>query len=690
MPSVVPGYEYDVFISYRHNDNLDGWVTEFVQNLDKELKSTIKEPLSIYFDKNPHDGLLETHHVDKSLEGKLKCLIFIPILSQTYADSKSFAWQYEFCTFNKLANDSELGRDVKLVNGNVASRILPIKIHDLDNEDTATIEREIGGALRSIDFIYKEPGVNRPLKSTDNKSENQNKTDYRNQVNKIANAIKNVLNSIHGSKTSAKTSSEHPARSATRKKQTISIAIAALLVLLLASTLLYFKVDSSSASVDKSIAVLAFDDMSPTHDQEYLGDGISEEIINVLAQMESLKVIGRSSSFQFKGKNEDLRIIGTKLGVSTVLEGSVIRVGDRIKVTAQLIRATDGSHIWSKRFDQDASNIFQVYDEIAKSVAEAFKTTLQPSTSNEHKTQWNAEAYKLYQQGVFFHNRGMKGDREKAKDFLSGSIKLDSTHAVVWAALSHYYMNSPDKERLRYINKAIALDTTLSESILPRALFYMQRCEFKKADEDLKRIIRNRPSSPRALRNTGEVCSQLGYHDLAIAYAEKAVQMDPLQPFSFQTLGRVYMSVGNFNKAIEAFSEADKFTDRKTWVDDAFIAYLLNGDSIHAKKFRAHFIVEHGADSLYFAFVMAQCTGRLHKADLYLSRWLKLNPPNNFAVARAYAVKRDKTLMLKFLEKAGEKKEANLFYLMANPEFIPYRNDPEFIAFKKKLNFPDV
>ncbi len=102
MLSTLPNFEYDIFISYRHNDNRSGWVTNFVNALQEELVATIKEPLSIYFDKNPHDGLLETHNVDKSLEGKLKCLIFIPIISQTYCDPKSFAWQHEFVAFNRM------------------------------------------------------------------------------------------------------------------------------------------------------------------------------------------------------------------------------------------------------------------------------------------------------------------------------------------------------------------------------------------------------------------------------------------------------------------------------------------------------------------------------------------------------------------------------------------------------------
>jgi hypothetical protein len=129
MSDIIPKYEYDIFISYRQKDNkYDGWITEFVQNLRKELGATFKEDIKIYFDENPADGLLEIYNVDKSLETKLKCLIFIPIISRTYCDPKSFAWRNEFVAFNKMAMDDSLGRDIKLSNGNVASRILPVKI----------------------------------------------------------------------------------------------------------------------------------------------------------------------------------------------------------------------------------------------------------------------------------------------------------------------------------------------------------------------------------------------------------------------------------------------------------------------------------------------------------------------------------------------------------------------------------
>ncbi len=176
MSALISGFEYDIFISYRHNDNLDGWVTDFVHHLENELRATLKESLSVYFDQNPHDGLRETHAVAKSLEGKLNCFIFIPIISQTYCDTQSFAWKHEFCAFNKLAQRSQLGRDLKLQNGNVADRILPIRIHELDHEDISVLEQETGERIRSIDFIFRSPGVNRPLTANDNPEKNENKT----------------------------------------------------------------------------------------------------------------------------------------------------------------------------------------------------------------------------------------------------------------------------------------------------------------------------------------------------------------------------------------------------------------------------------------------------------------------------------------------------------------------------------
>ena len=198
MASIVQGFAYDIFVSYRHNDNkYDGWVTEFVEKLSQELDATLKDKLTIYFDKNPKEGLQETHHVDQSIHNKIKSLIFIPIISQTYCDTKSFAWTQEFTVFNLESEKDSISRMVKLPNGNVGSRIIPVKIHEIETDDTKLLESALNGVLRSVDFIYRDAGVNRPLRPVDDEiSVTGGRILYRNQINKLANAIKEIIQGI--------------------------------------------------------------------------------------------------------------------------------------------------------------------------------------------------------------------------------------------------------------------------------------------------------------------------------------------------------------------------------------------------------------------------------------------------------------------------------------------------------------
>ena len=164
MTSLLPGYKYDIFISYRQKDNKgDRWVSEFVDALKVELESTFKEDISVYFDINPHDGLLETHDVDESLKEKLKCLVFIPIISRTFCDPDSFAWEHEFKVFVNQASRDQFGMKVKLPNGNVSGRVLPVQIHDLESDDIKLCESVLGSVLRGVEFIYKESGVKQTI-----------------------------------------------------------------------------------------------------------------------------------------------------------------------------------------------------------------------------------------------------------------------------------------------------------------------------------------------------------------------------------------------------------------------------------------------------------------------------------------------------------------------------------------------
>ncbi len=349
MPSLLPGYEYDIFISYRQKDNKGHkWVTTFIEALKTELEATFKEDLSIYFDEIPHDGLLETHQVDKSLEGKLKCLIFIPIISQTYCDAKSFAWKQEFCAFNKFATIDSYGRDIKLSNGNVASRILPVKIHGLDAGDQKSLETEIGSVLRAVDFIYREPGVNRPLNPDDDASENLNKTRYRNQVNKVANTIKDLLVGMQnfGKTDFIEAIVEKPA--------------------------------FGEAVHGKSIVVLPFEDMSPDKDNEYFSDGLTEEIIADLSNVKELLVISRSSAMTLKGSQKKIKDIAAEVNVRYVLEGSVRKSGNNLRITAQLIDARDESHLWADKFNGTLEDVFDLQEELSRKIVNALKLKLTP------------------------------------------------------------------------------------------------------------------------------------------------------------------------------------------------------------------------------------------------------------------------------------------------------------------------
>jgi dienelactone hydrolase len=225
MPSLISGYEYDIFISYRQKDNKgDRWVSEFVEALKTELESTFKEEISVYFDINPNDGLLETHDVDASLKEKLKCLVFIPIISRTYCDPKSFAWDHEFKAFIEQASQDQFGLKITLPNGNVANRLLPVRINDLDIADIKLLESILGGILRGVDFIYKSAGVNRPLRSKeDNPHDNLNHTIYRDQINKVALAVKDIIESMKAPVSASKEKDKRIAKKESEEKKEIKV-----------------------------------------------------------------------------------------------------------------------------------------------------------------------------------------------------------------------------------------------------------------------------------------------------------------------------------------------------------------------------------------------------------------------------------------------------------------------------------
>jgi TolB-like protein/Tfp pilus assembly protein PilF len=538
MSSIIEGYNYDIYISYRQKDNKhDGWVTEFVDNLNGELESTFKEEISVYFDINPHDGLLETHDVDASLKDKLKCLVFIPIISRTYCDPKSFAWEFELKAFVEQASKDQFGLKVKLPNGNVASRVLPVRIHDLDNDDIRLCESVLAGVLRGVEFIYKEPGVNKPLNPDDDEKKNLNKTKYRIQVNKTANAIKEI---ILGMKTDS-------GKSVTERKEILSTLDIPL-------------------TQKKSIAVLPFVNMSPDKDQDYFCDGISEEIINALVHVESFKVIARTSAFSFKGQQVDIREIGRILDVETVLEGSIRKDGNRLRITAQLIKIADGSHIWSERYDCNMKDVFSIQDEISLAILNNLKVKLLGETkamiTKRHSE--NLEAYNLYLKGTYCWQMMTIEGYKKASEYFEQALQKDKDYALAYVGFatvkiaSTAYGDVPSDEAfpkaIEYVNKALKIDSTLDGAYSALGVintFYYWN--WKEAEQNFKHALQINPNSSLIHIYYSFLLTCTGRHKEAISEAKRAQELDPLSYFINTFTGVAYAFDGQFDRAIKEY-----------------------------------------------------------------------------------------------------------------------------------------
>lgn len=699
--AVLSGFEYDIFISYRHNDNRSGWVTDFVNALQEELAATIKEPLSIYFDKNPHNGLLETHNVDKSLEGKLKCLIFIPIISQTYCDPKSFAWQHEFVVFNKFAKEDQFGRDIKLSNGNVASRILPIKIHDLDSEDKALLESELGGVIRAIESIYKEVGVNRPLKATDDRTLNQNKTDYRNQVNKVANAIKEIISAVKNPNQASPTVNRQPVTGNNQnpsRKKPIIISLVILFIAVIGYFLYQQRTkNNEQTTFDKSIAVLPFENMSGDAAQEYFSDGISEEILNSLAQIEGLKVTGRTSSFQFKGKGMDLKEVGEKLGVATILEGSIRKQNDQLRITVQLVSSKDGYHLWSERFDRKITDVFAIQDEIAQAVSSKLKLTFLNGNEVAAAKATNQEAYDLYLQGRFFFNQRGEG-LIKGLDLFKQSIKVDSTFSQAQAALalnyaimSYYYMiptlNGIEESR-KYANSAIRLDPRSSDAYT--ALGFIEIAFERngpKAKANLEKALELNPNNALARSQLANYYQYIEKDlDKAIELGLEAIKHDPLY---FVIYGNLALAKVSQKKPKEALEYVEKgLAINKTSV----LLIVWKARCLAALNRKAEAI-----ETLENGLVL---TGRHQNLVARLCKFLmeagekekaaELYNELNSRKASEYIAPFNLGLVAFAIGKEAEAKEMMIkAYAEKNASLLTmWSVDPEFSAFIDKLNLP--
>ncbi|MBE0678470.1 MAG: tetratricopeptide repeat protein, partial [Bacteroidales bacterium] len=533
----------------RQKDNkYDGWVTEFVDNLKKELEATFKEEISVYFDINPHDGLLETHDVDASLKEKLKCLIFIPVISRTYCDPKSFAWEHEFKAFVEQASQDQLGLKIKLPSGNIASRVLPVSIYDLDIADIKECESVLGGVLRGIEFIYKEPGVNRPLTPNDDENKNLNKTKYRNQINKVANAIKEIIKGIQEPDSKSQTSDLILTGNEFRKRKTpwrkIAIPSVILTAILILFLLFFYPLMKSSptgsSAMDKSIAVLPFANLSNDPEQEYFTDGMVDEIIDRLFKIGDLKVISRHTSMSYKNTTLSLREIARELNVSAILEGSVRKIDNNVRITVQLIDAASDAHLWSEIYDKDITDIFSIQSEVAQAVAKELKAVIKPEEKNliEKIPSENLEAYDYYLLAEHLRTQRTPEKLWKAKTLFEQAIKSDPGFAKAYTGLARCYgvlalyanlrpaEAYPPAVELAY--RALEIDSLLPDAynvIGVSDLFYY--FDFAAAERNYRHALKLAPNNPDVYKYFAELSFLKGNFSEAVEWDQRAMEIDP-------------------------------------------------------------------------------------------------------------------------------------------------------------------
>ena len=574
MSSIISEYEYDIFISYRQKDNKgDRWVSEFVDALKTELESTFKEEISVYFDINPHDGLLETHDVNASLKEKLKCLVFIPIISQTYCDPKSFAWQHELVAFNKMAKDDSFGRDIKLSSGNVASRIIPVKIHELDSEDNTLLENELGGVLRSIDFIYKSSGVNRPLRANeDHPQDNLNKTYYRDQINKVANAVKEIITSIkkHDQQDGEVLKEVIRLKPDPPKNLKVKIITGSSLVLVIIAVGYFFipKLSKNSDSVEKTIAVLPFRNLSNDSTQLFFCDGFMDDILNNLQKVKSFTVRPRTSSYQYKDTKKSTAIIGKELNVNYLVGGSVGREGNNLKIRVSLIDAKADKQMWANDYPGEMNQLFSMQSEIAKEIATELKAELTPEEIKkiEKKPTDNPEAYDYYLQGKYYWWKAWaSADNSTAIELYEKAIRLDPRFALAFTGiaqclLDQYWLYKDHSEDLlakskQAIDKAFEIDPDLPDAHLALGIYYFYGyLKYPEALKQFELVLKYQPKNTDVIYWVAAVHRRAGNWEMAKSGFEKAIELNPGRSQIPEDAGETYDLVRDYSKAEEFYN----------------------------------------------------------------------------------------------------------------------------------------
>jgi tetratricopeptide (TPR) repeat protein len=733
MSSIIEGYNYDIFISYRQKDNkYDGWVNEFIDHLKREIEATFKEEVSIYFDENPHDGLLEIHNVDKSLATKLKSLIFMPIISQTYCDPNSFAWQNEFVVFNKTASTDPIGRDVKLANGNVCSRIIPIKIHNLDASDSEFIENELGCRLRSIDFIYSSAGVNRPLKPSDDPAKNLNKSFYRDQINKVANTVKEIIYGLHPdekkriTKTFTTTTPSGYAEEKFPKaveenklQRLLSLKFVVPLILILIMIILMIiyipklvnkagKQIFYSEKSKKTIAVMPVLNFTGNTELIWIADMIQNDLTGQLQSINNLIVRPRQTTLQFRNSEESVQSIAQKLGADNLIESSIKGTEDNLTVEIRVVEAfPEERYLYSSSFSQSVEELTSIYTNILSHILKNLevKATDQEIKTLSVRRKINPEVRRACARGLYHLNLLTVEDVELGIKYYKEAIALDPGDPEPYIGLAMAYGSAghgagilPDalQQSRAYALKAIELDPDETypnigdAHIVIAQKYFCYDYDFNKAIYHLKRGLQLNPNSPAVHYLNGWYLALINKIDEAADEMKKAIAIDPLNPQWTGNLAWMYQWTGRNEESLIYAEEALKINPgypMALYVKGMVLSALgRHEEAIEIQKSIFNTGSRGYSSGLGVAYALE---GNRDKALEVANELEKLNKRwLTYGLAEIYSVLKDNDKAIYWLEEAYRQKQDFVPWIRVNPNFDNLHGDKRYEDIIKRLNLP--
>jgi TolB-like protein len=450
------------------------------------------------------------------------------------------------------------------------------------------------------------------------------------------------------------------------------------------------------ASSDKSIAVLPFINMSDDESNEYFSDGISEELLNLLSKIPQLRVAARTSSFSLKGKEMQVSEVGEVLKVDHVLEGSVRKAGNQVRITAQLVKAGDGYHLWSESYDRTLDDIFAIQDEIAVSVVEQLKVTLLGKPPSVEET--DPEAYSLYLQARELFRQGTSKAWDQSVALFRQSLAIAPAYAATWAGLANVYIEQSHKALLpvdegfslarEAANKAIAINPGHADAHASLGdIAVSHDLNLLLAARHAEKALALEPANPGILRKSSYVAAALNRLDESIRLLEYAIVRDPVNSICHARLGVFYMFAGQLDKAIDALRTSLQLSPGRMGAHYGIgVAQLLKGDTEAAL---ASMQLEADAQSNWelngFALVY-HVMGEQEASTASLEKLIEQMAQGAAAnIAYIYAFRGENDRAFEWLDKAVQYKDPGLAELVVHPLFASIYSDPRWLPFLESI-----